>query len=138
MFEQCLYFNAMALARSVEKAWTGAFRRFDLTPAQAFCLRAVLAKSVCRPSELASTLGIARATATRALDQLARKGLIERETAVEDNRESLVRPTVEAKRIARAIEGASGGMTTKMKEILGDRAFEELVTRLKKARLALE
>jgi len=42
MFDHCLYFNTSALARRLEREWTVAFKPFDLTPPQAFTLRAVL------------------------------------------------------------------------------------------------
>ena len=31
MFEECLYFNSNALARSVTKVWTEAYREFELS-----------------------------------------------------------------------------------------------------------
>ena len=42
MFDHCLYFNTTALARVLERQWAEAFKPFDLTPPQAFLLRAVL------------------------------------------------------------------------------------------------
>jgi MarR family transcriptional regulator, organic hydroperoxide resistance regulator len=134
MFEQCLYFNTMSLARTVEKAWTDAFRRFGLTPPQAFCLRAVIANPGCRPSALADTLGIARATATRLLDHLQRKGLIERQVAQADSREFLVVPTAKAKAQAKGIERASAQMTAKVKAVLGESQFVNVVGKLRSAR----
>ena len=79
MFEHCLYFNTAALARMLEKAWAEAFRPFDLAPPQAFMLRAVLDHPGRSPSELAQIMVIAKPTATRCLDGLCAKGLVERE-----------------------------------------------------------
>ena len=137
MFDRCLYFNTMALARSVEKAWLKAFRQFNLTPPQAFCLRAVMARSPLRPSELAELLGIARATATRLLDQLERKRLVLRQTQSSDNRELLIVPTKKALAQRTAIERASAAMTVKMKTVLGEQEFERIVETLGSVRNSL-
>jgi len=137
MFERCLYFNTMSLARTVEKAWTDAYSRFGLTPPQAFCLRAVIANPGCRPSELADTLGIARATATRLLDRLQRKRLIERQVAKADNREFVVVPTAKAKAQAKGIELASAQMTAKVKTVLGESEFVNVVEKLRSVREGL-
>jgi len=138
MFEGCLYFNTTALARAVEKGWSQAYRRFDLTPAQAFCLRALIAHPGSKPSALAEILGISRPTATRMLDQLERKRLAVRQASAEDNRESIVMPTRKALTAAAGIERASAEMTAKMKTALGDEEFHKVVTRLKSARAFLE
>ena len=78
MFDHCLYFNSSALARLVEREWSAAYAPFGLTPAQGFVLRVVLAKPGCLASDVAQTLGIARPTATRLVDSLCDKGLLER------------------------------------------------------------
>jgi MarR family transcriptional regulator, temperature-dependent positive regulator of motility len=78
MFDHCLYFNTTALARRLEQEWTKDFEPFELTPPQAFMLRAVIDRPGMLQSELSGELSIARATATRALDGLEAKGLIER------------------------------------------------------------
>ena len=130
MFDRCLYFNSTALARTVERAWMGAFRQFDLTPPQAFCLRAVLARAPVRPAQLAEILGIARATVTRLLDHLEKKRLIARQAQSSDNRELLVVPTKKALAQRTAIERASAAMTAKMKRLLGEQEFDRIVDEL--------
>lgn len=138
MFEQCLYFNTTSLARTVEKAWTGAFRKFGLTPSQAFCLRVVNARPGIRPSELAATLGMSRATATRLLDHLETKGWIRRQATEPDNRELAVVPTPKARSRASEIEQASGEMTKKVKVVLGATEFSTVVKKLRLARESLD
>jgi DNA-binding MarR family transcriptional regulator len=137
MFDECLYFNTVALARVVEKAWRDVFAPFGLTPAQAFCLRAVLVKPISRPSELADTLEMARATVTRALDQLERKGMITRRPSSDDQRETVVVPTKAAKRSATAINAASGRMTERLKTSLGTLEFQQIVGKVRAARAIL-
>ena len=53
MFDHCLYFNSVALARLVEREWSAVYARFGLTPAQGFVLRVVLAS----PGSLIGTNG---------------------------------------------------------------------------------
>jgi hypothetical protein len=84
MFDHCLYFNTSALARRLEREWSAAFASFDLTPPQAFTLRAVVDRPGMLQGELAQELAIARATATRALDGLESKGLIKRHSHERD------------------------------------------------------
>src|SRR6478609_4446260 len=96
MFDHCIYFNTSALARQLERIWTKAFKPFDLTPPQAFMLRAVLDRPAMLQSELADAMKIARPTATRALDGLEAKGLIERRATKRDRRECEVHATASA------------------------------------------
>lgn len=137
MFEDCLYFNTTSLARTVEKAWADAFRKFGLTPAQAFCLRVVNAYPSVRPSELAAMLGMSRATATRLLDHLEAKRWIRRKATTADNRELAVVPTAKARSHASEIESASAEMTKKMKAALGGTEFLSVVKRLRLVRKSL-
>jgi len=87
MFDHCLYFNSSALARVAEREWAAVYAPFGLTPAQGFVLRVVLASPGCLSSQVAGTLGIARPTATRFIDNLSEKRLVERRQAESDGRE---------------------------------------------------
>jgi len=129
MFDHCLYFNTTALARQLERVWTEAFKPFDLTPSQGFTLRAVLAKPGMLHSELADTLKIARATATRAVDGLVARGLVERRASKEDGRESTIHPTSAAEDLEERVNAASREVTERLKEELGDRVFADFVYR---------
>ncbi len=137
MFEQCLYFNTTALARVVEREWTRTFEPFGLTPPQAFMLRAILARAGALHRELAETLGIARPTATRVLDSLADKGLIERHPSGADGRESCVHPTPAAKTIERSLSAASAATTRRIKGLIGAEMFDGTVARLREIRATL-
>lgn len=134
MFEHCLYFNTTALARRLEREWTTAFKPFDLTPPQAFLLRVVLAKPGQLQRELADEMGISRPTATRTLDGLAAKGLIERRASERDGRESAIFPTPSARAIHQALEAASGAVTRRLKKTLGEDAFVDTVGRVRDIR----
>lgn len=128
MFDQCLYFNTTALARRLERLWAKAFAPFDLTPSQAFALRAVLQKPGMLHSELADTLQIARATATRSIDGLVNRGFLERRPTKTDGRESEIHPTPSAIDLKDALNAASGAVTKQMKAELGDDVFAAFVT----------
>lgn len=127
MFDHCLYFNTTALARQLERVWTEAFKPFELTPSQAFTLRAVLEKPGMLHSELAETLKIARATATRAVDGLAARGLLERRATKRDGREWEIHPTQSAIEIKDALNDASGAVTKRLQQDVGDGVFGDFV-----------
>ena len=138
MFDHCLYFNTTALARRLEREWTEAFAMFELSPPQAFMLRVILAKPGLLQRELADELSIARPTATRALDFLQTKGLIERRGRDGDGREICIQPTKDAIAIHAALNKASGTVTSKLKRLLGDAEFVETVAKIRGTRSALE
>lgn len=138
MFDHCLYFNTTALARRLEREWTEAFAMFELSPPQAFMLRVILAKPGLLQRELADELSIARPTATRALDFLQTKGLIERRGRDGDGREVCIQPTKDAIAIHAALNKASGTVTSRLKSLLGDAEFGETVSKIRGVRSALE
>lgn len=138
MFDTCLYFNTTALARVLEREWTKAFQPFGLTPAQAFMLRAVLAKPGLLQSELAGEMVISRSTATRTLDGLQKLNLLERVSTQTDGRESAIHPTLDARNIAERLNAASAEVTRRMKKALGTGNFDDTVKQLKNTRTALK
>ncbi len=138
MFDHCLYFNTTALARRLEREWTQAFARFELSPPQAFMLRVILAKPGVLQRELADELSIARPTATRALDFLQTKGLIERRGRDGDGREVCLYPTNDATAMHAALNEASGAVTSNLKALLGAAEFGETVSKIRGVRSALE
>ena len=138
MFDQCLYFNTSALARQLEREWAAAFKPFGLTPPQAFMLRAVLERPGMLQRELAEEMAIARPTATRALDGLQAKKLVERRGLASDGRETQIHPTPQAVAVKGALNAASAAVTSKIKRVLGVGGFADVVSRFKVVRSALE
>lgn len=138
MFDHCLYFNATALARRIEREWADAFAPFELTPAQGFMMRAVLAKPGLTPGELAKILVISRPTATRALNGLVERGLIARQGRDGDGRELSLIPTDKAKAMGELLNAAGAAMTRKHKDKLGDANFNEVVGLMRTLRGALD
>jgi DNA-binding MarR family transcriptional regulator len=138
MFEECLYFNTVALARRLEREWAVAFKTFGLSPSQAFLLRAILASPGLLQRELADSLAISRPTATRVLDGLAAKDLIERRDSERDGREYAIYPTRKAITLQTPLNEASGKVTKRMKKLLNEDAFAEAVSKMRSVRSALE
>lgn len=138
MFDYCLYFNTSALARRLEREWVVAFGPFDLTPPQAFMLRAILAKPGMLQKELATELGISRPTATRILDGLDTKKLVVRRGSTQDGREWSVHPTPAAAEIQKMLNDASGSVTKRLKKLLGEDNFIDIVTKVRGVRSALK
>lgn len=137
MFDHCLYFNTTALARTLEREWTKAFKPFGLTPSQAFMLRVVLEKPGLLQSELAKELAISRPTATRTLDGLQKLKLLERRATENDGRESAIEPTASALALREQINAASAAVTKRLKKELGVAHFDDTVSRLRSVRSAL-
>lgn len=137
MFEECLYFNTVALARRLEREWAVAFKPFGLSPSQAFLLRTILAKPGLLQRELADSLAISRPTATRILDGLAAKELIERRDSERDGREYEIHPSRKAIVLQTPLNEASGKVTKRMKKLLDEDAFTETVSRMRGVRSAL-
>lgn len=138
MFDHCMYFNTTALARQLEREWAAAFKPFDLTPPQAFMLRAVIEQPGMLQHQLASLLDIARPTATRALDGLAAKGLVERHSVQGDGREQAIHPTDRAVAMKKDLNQASGAVTARLKKLLGPDQFASTVDSVKGVRSALQ
>lgn len=132
MFEECLYFNTNALARTVTRIWTEAYRQFDLSPPHAFLLRVVLAKPGLMPRELAEELNLSRSTVTRFLDSLEEHGLLTRKSTTQDGREIQVYPTTTAKSIHEKLDRTGRNLTKLMEEIIGQGELSRTVTTLRR------
>ena len=138
MFEECLYFNTVALARRLEREWAVAFKPFELSPSQAFLLRTILNQPGLLQRELADSLAISRPTATRVLDGLAAKDLIERRDSGRDGREYTIYPTRKAIALLAPLNEASGKVTKRLKKLLNEDAFADAVSKMRGVRSALE
>lgn len=138
MFESCLYFNTTALARQLERVWSAAFAPFGLTPAQAFLLRTILTHPGLAAYEIADTQAIARPTATRLIDGLAAKGLVERRSSDDDGRAQSVHPTDAAIPLHEPLNRASGEVTRRLQRILGADRFHETVENVRAVRFSLD
>ncbi|GCB02720.1 MarR family winged helix-turn-helix transcriptional regulator [Ralstonia sp. SET104] len=137
MFEHCLYFNTTALARTVEREWAAAYAPFGVTPPQGFVLRVVLKRPGVLNRELAEVLGIARPTATRLVDGLIAKSLVERQPSAEDGREWNLFPTDAALALEAALQAASAKVARRLREHVGTGVFDDTVQAIRDVRSAL-
>ncbi len=138
MFENCLYFNSNALARTVSRIWTEAYRPFDLSPPHAFLLRLVLARPGLMPRELANELSLSRSTVTRFLDSLEARGLLRRKATSEDGREVQVYPTRAALVIQAPLDQTGQNLSKEMARIIGQDDLRQVVGRLRNLQARLE
>jgi DNA-binding MarR family transcriptional regulator len=83
-------------------------------------------------------MAISRPTATRALDGLAAKGLIERRASGHDGREYFIYATAKGSAIHAGLNEASGKVTRRLKKLLGEQTFAETVGKVRSASSALQ
>jgi len=138
MFEECLYFNTNALARTVSRLWAEAYAGFDLSPPHAFLLRVVLNQPGIPPGELASALGLSRSTVTRFLDALEQRGYLTRRAAGTDGRELEVHPTRKAQALHSELDRTGARMTSLMRDTFGSEKVSRTVHTLRAMRDRLE
>ena len=138
MFEECLYFNSNSLARTVGRIWIAAYRQYNLSPPQAFLLRAVLANPGLFPRELAGELNLSRSTITRFLDSLEKRDFLTRKPTKKDGRELQVYPTKAAKEIHQELDGIGRNLTKFMREKIGKDELSQTVAKLREVQQFLE
>jgi len=133
MFEKCIYFNTNALARQVNKIWDDAFKPLGLSPAHAYVLRVVLDQPGISMKQIASELELAPSTITRFVDSLINKDFLMRVSDNEDKRETKIFPTQSAKKIHNKLEQTGQQLYANMNQIIGKKAFAELITDMRGA-----
>ncbi|MCU7872084.1 MAG: MarR family transcriptional regulator [Candidatus Thiodiazotropha sp. (ex Lucinoma borealis)] len=138
MFEECLYFNTNALARTVSRVWTEAYKPFDLSPPHAFMLRVVLAKPGLMPRELAKELSLSRSTVTRFLDSLEKRDYLVRKMTTEDGREVQIYPSKAAIEIHKKLDQTGRKLIKLMGKIIGQDDLSQTVSNLRKFQNILE
>jgi len=138
MFEECIYFNSNALARTVTRIWTEAYKEYDLSPPHAFLLRVVLAKPGLLPRELAKELKLSRSTITRFLDSLEKKELLIRQSVETDKREFKVFPTKKSKKIHNQLDKTGKNLSSKIGAIVGTEELSKTLKKLRKIQKQIE
>ncbi len=137
MFEKCIYFNANALARQINKIWDEAFKPYGLSPAHAYVLRVVLDQPGISMSEIADTLELAPSTVTRFVDSLINKDLLTRISSDNDKRSTQIHPTRLSKKIHQQLEQTGKSLYDKMNKLIGKTAFTDLVEDMRNTRKQL-
>ena len=101
-------------------------------------LRVIIEKPSLRQNELAKELVISRPTATRTLDGLQKLGLVERRSTESDGREYAIYPTASALSMREGLNAASAAVTERLRKELGQKHFEETVSKMRNIRTTLE
>ncbi len=138
MYERCLYFNANALVRRLNRIWDEAFKQLGLSPAHGYLLRLVLEQPGLSQKAIAQELGLAPSTVTRFIDALANRGLLQRSRGDSDGRELTVSATAQGEALRAQLEQTGNGLYLKMRSQLGEKRFDQLVNDLRDAQSALE
>ena len=137
MFEKCIYFNTNALARQVNKIWDDAFKPLGLSPSHAYVLRVVLKQPGISMKQIAEELELAPSTVTRFVDSLINNDFLKRIADEDDKRGTLVMPTKKGKKIHKALEKTGQGLYSQMNQLIGKKAFSELISDMRSTRQQL-
>lgn len=119
MFDECIYFNATAIARIVEREWSTAYSAFNLSPLQALAIRVIVMAPGITPTRLTQTLVISRSTASRLIDGLHRRHFVDRQYTKVNARECLILPTSAAVKLRYALEQAELAASESVTEKIG-------------------
>lgn len=138
MFEECLYFNSSALARTVSRVWVEAYKPFGLSPPHAFMLRLVLAKPGLMPRELAKELSLSRSTVSRCLDSLEGRDFLVRKMTTEDGREVQIYPTKAALDIHNTLDQTGKNLSKLMIKTIGKDDLSQTVATLRQLQRVLD
>jgi MarR family transcriptional regulator, organic hydroperoxide resistance regulator len=118
VLNNCLYFSSSKLARSITKLADEEFKRTGLSPSHAFVLTIVNEKHGIAPTEIAVRLQIAPSTVTRFIEQLEKRGLIER---VSVGKAVKISSTNKGKKLQEVIDSSWGNLKNRYTEILGEK-----------------
>ena len=121
--QNCLFFTANALARTVTRMAEKAFRDTGLSPSHAFAVMLVMDQPGMTISELADHLHLAPSTLTRFADKLVYMDLVERR---QEGKLARVYPTDRAKDIQPEIEKAWTRLHEDYSAVLGREAGDAL------------
>lgn len=139
MFDRCLYFNANALSRVLNKKWAEAFKQYDLSPAHGYMLRVVLSEPGISQKQLADELMLEKSTITRFVDVLQNKGFVVRRRGnTEDARELSIYATNKANKIYAQLEELGDTLYQTMVSQIGEKNLELLVRGLRDATNKIE
>lgn len=130
MFEKCIYFNANALVRRLNRIWDQAYEPSGLSAPHAYLLRLVCQSPGILQRDAAKQLVLEKSTVTRFVVALQGKGLLRREPG-SDARELLLFPTEDGKRLGKTLDKIGKGLYQRMRKELGVCEFDILVTALR-------
>ena len=137
MFERCLYFNANALVRELNRIWDAAYAHTGLSAPHAYLLRHVCHNEGVSQQQVANELHLEKSTITRFVNALLEKGLIQRR-AGEDGREHRLYPSAAGSRLGKELDEIGAKLFIEMNKRIGKSEFSSLVSALRSGLTSLE
>lgn len=138
MFERCLYFNTVALARDVDRIWSEAYSELSLAPSHAYLLRLVLAEPGLSPSEIGRELNLEKSTVTRFVDRMVDAGYLARSTgSAGHGAGQQIFATDRAKKISGRLEAIGEELYAKMATLVGEKELKQYASLARKVRSRL-
>lgn len=107
-----------------------------LTPAQARCLDFLSGRTHCSVGELAEGLAVSDPAATKLIDRLQRKGLVNRQTHPEDRRVVFVTLSQTGAALTAELDRSRESMVDAATRAISARALEQLADHLEQVLLA--
>ncbi|MDH5228976.1 MAG: MarR family transcriptional regulator [Gammaproteobacteria bacterium] len=139
MFERCLYFNANAAVREINRVWDRAYQALGLSPAHAYVLRLLLAKGGMPQRDIAAELSLKKSTITRFVDALSMQDLVRRDyEQTNDRREQIIMPTAKAKHLHKQLDQVGEQLFLQMQKTIGAREIAALVSALREVKNKFE
>src|SRR5690606_13479403 len=127
LLQECLYFTANQLARTITRMADEEFRITGLSPTYAFLMIVVNEQPGISQKELGEILHITPSTVTRFIEKLQHKGLVYSE---QHGRQSLIYSTEKGKALQADIEKAWNNLYQRYSELLGEQEGIELTEKL--------
>ena len=135
MFERCLYFNTVALARDVDRIWNEAYSELSLIPSHAYLLRLVLAKPGLSQSEIGRELNLEKSTVTRFVDRMVNVGYLIRSPGSTEHRTGQqIFATDRAKEISGRLEEIGEELYARMTALIGEEELRQYAGLARKVR----
>lgn len=127
MFERCIYFNTNALARRLNERWDNAFARLGLAPSHGYLLRLVLERPGLSQQAIAGELRLEKSTVARFLDDLEKRGLVQRRRSGRDPRRNEIVPAPAARRMQKDLEALGDELYAEMCNAIGSAEVKAFV-----------
>ena len=134
LLDSLVGYNLRRAAARQRERFRSAFARFDIRPVQLTALTMILHNDHLGQSDLGSALGMKRANVVKLLDELQKRGLIERKPSNRDRRAYDVHLTSEGRRFTQRILAVHEKLEAQLADLIGEKDLERLVDLLKKVR----
>ena len=134
MFDECIYFNLVALTRKINKIWQEEFERLGLTPSHGYLLFAIVKEPNASQKELSEILALDASTITRLIDNLVKKNLVDKKSR---GKGAILSVTPAGEKEYLVIKETMDKLYNSMQKKFGKKEFSDLVNGLHAARTLL-